>query len=134
MEAIRVIIISVGFTKPIYLFEPSDSTNYGVVVSSTPGAKNKTMGSVLGGTAKDKFDLPLSTATTSVTNEFVLYFNKLTTGDSLTFFNSGLISNASSFTTNKKLTLSFDTSLRMSDYRPNIPVDMAWPGFRATWQ
>lgn len=126
--------ISVGFTKPIYLFEPSDSTNYGVVVSSTPGAKNKTMGSVLGGTAKDKFDLPLSTATTSVTNEFVLYFNKLTTGDSLTFFNSGLISNASSFTTNKKLTLSFDTSLRMSDYRPNIPVDMAWPGFRATWQ
>lgn len=126
--------IAIGFTKPIYLFESSDSTNYGVVVNDTPGTKNKAMGDVLGGTAKDKFNLTKSNKTTSVTNEFVLYFDKLSTGDTLTFFDKGLISNASSFTTSKKLTLNFDTSLRMSDYHPNIVLDMAWPGFRATWQ
>lgn len=128
--------VSIQFSKEVYFYQRSDSVNYEVIVntSGSAGAGQKTIGEILGGTARGKLNVGrgYSTRTTRSTREYTLYFDKLADGDSVIFFDSGLISNASSTSTEGKLTLTFDTSLTAKDYGGN--ADLARPGFRTAWK
>ena len=72
-------------------------------------------------------------AVSQETSTFVLNFENVTHGSTITLFSRGNIVNASNFPANKRLVLRFDTALKQSDY-PGGFSPAAHPGFRVTWQ
>ncbi len=70
----------------------------------------------------------------SVGSTITLTFRNVGHGATIVFFRSGSISDENSNATNKKLTLTFDATMRSGDANPDAVVDIAQPGFRATWQ
>ena len=70
----------------------------------------------------------------SVGSTITLIFENMMHNGTITFFSSGRISDGNSNATDKKLTLTFDATMRNGDTDPDVVIDLPMPGFRATWQ
>lgn len=125
--------VTVTFTKELYQVVGNiRNAVWAVNKDDATGENVVSIIEALGGN-KAKFSVATGDEIKGPTNSFVLTFTDLRMGESITFFGTGNIGNGSSYTTPKKLTLTFDPYLKNSDY-PGFNLDWYQPGFRVTWQ
>lgn len=132
--------VTVDFSKSVYLLinnqryevwavsgDPTGTGSAGTSADNARGAIN-----MLGGN-KGSFSFAAANVTTAPTDTFTFTFRNITHGTTIRLFDGGSICNKSSWSTTKKLTLRFDTTLTMKDY-PGGRLDTPWPGFYAEWK
>ncbi len=122
--------ITINFTKPVYLSINNIALPVWQVNSVKDGDKAV---SVIEEMGKGAATFQVINELKRETSSFVLSFSNVTEGSTITLFSRGDIVNGSNFPANKRLTLTFDTSLKLEDY-PNHHTNSPYPGFHATWQ
>ena len=130
--------ISVQFTKPVYFHDSRDSKLYSLTYQATGltgNLKYVLADGVLGGSAVSNKHVERNKTTGLVDTSFELKLNGIKHGETIVFFVSGLISNADDYTTNYRLTLTFDASLKQKDFGVTEDgfLNLPQPGFRVSW-
>ena len=129
--------VSVEFTKELYYHQNADGRLYQVWANAPTGNNTsiaKSFAQVCGGTAVTNNHVTFSSTSSGVTSSVTVNFTNIQHGETITFFGGGSIANRSDFSAGKTLTLTFDATLRTTDYRPDYNgLDMSYPGFIVSW-
>ena len=132
--------MTIGFSKDIYFHDNTDNLRY-EIWRTTPTAsgggtyanKYKLLETVLGGDAIASKTAKVS-GTGQVGNEFTLELEEIKPYQTIVVFASGKICNRSDYSTNYRLTLTFDPTLKTSDYRNGVFASTGQPGFTYKWE
>ena len=132
--------VTIGFSKDIYFHDNTDNLRY-EIWRTTPTAsgggtyanKYKLLETVLGGDAIASKTAKVS-GTGQVGNEFTLELEEIKPYQTIVVFASGKICNRSDYSTNYRLTLTFDPTLKTSDYRNGVFASTGQPGFTYKWE
>ena len=115
--------VTINFTEALYWLDPSDERTLTPITADN-----------IEDYVQCSAGIQITAEPEQVGSNIRLNFTNAVHGATITFFGSGFISDASSNTTPKKLTLTFDVTMSNKDTDPDAVITLANPGFRATWQ
>ena len=130
--------ITVNFNKDVYFHDSRNSKLYNVSYQATGLGSDQIYilaDGVLGGSAVSHGVVKRGKTTGTVGGTIVLDVAGIKNGETIVFFASGKISNADDYTTDYRLTLTFDTTLTYESYGITDTYLKGWtcPGFRVSW-